>query len=196
MVSHVGVATGRGPILVLGVVEAQLDSLLAAFLGQLLKRVALERRRIDDVERVRLRIEHREAVVMLRGDHDVFHARRLGQRNNIVGAEARWVELRCQCLVIRYRDRGIVHDPLADARNLLTVPGAGRDRIQPPMDEHAKARLAPPLHPRIALSGRLGVLNGGNWMMRRLHIRLAALQLPRRKGSDAENCTRNQTAAS
>jgi len=60
-----GAGTGRGPVLILRVVEAELDGLLASLVGQLAQRVAMEGRGGDDVERVRLGVEHGEAVVVL-----------------------------------------------------------------------------------------------------------------------------------
>src|SRR5271168_430330 len=56
MVPWVGIAAGGSPVLVLGVVEAELDALLAALLGELTERVALERRGSDDVEGIRFRV--------------------------------------------------------------------------------------------------------------------------------------------
>ena len=47
----------------------------------------------DDVEGICLGVEHGEAVMMFRGDDDVFHPRRLGERDDIVGVEA--VGLNC-----------------------------------------------------------------------------------------------------
>ena len=60
----------------LRVVEEQLQALLAAFLGERFQHVLLVRRPIDDVVVRDLRVEHREAVVVLAGDGDVLHARR------------------------------------------------------------------------------------------------------------------------
>ena len=72
----------------LRVVEEQLDPLLAALLGQLLEHVALVGRALDDVPIAHLRVEHGEAIVVLAGDGDVFHARGLGQRHPLGGVEA------------------------------------------------------------------------------------------------------------
>ena len=59
-----GDTAGRGPILRLGVVEAEFDALLAALFGELFEGVALEGCCGDDVEGVDLGVEHGEAVVM------------------------------------------------------------------------------------------------------------------------------------
>src|SRR5579875_3355947 len=72
-------AAWRSPILILRIIETQLDPLLLRFLGERLQGIALERRCVHDIERIRLRIEHGKAIVMLRGYDDVFHARRFRQ---------------------------------------------------------------------------------------------------------------------
>ena len=56
-------------------------------------------------------------------------------------------------LVVGDGDGGVVHDPLADAGDLLAVPVAGGDGVEAPVDEHAEAGFAPPLHAGVA-SGR------------------------------------------
>ena len=77
----------------LRVVEEELDALPAALVGELLQRVALERRPVDDVVPRRLRREHREAIVVARRDRDVSHAGGLGERrptrcaSNFIGIE-------------------------------------------------------------------------------------------------------------
>ena len=59
----------------LRVVEEELDALLVALVGQHLQHVLLVGRAVDDVPVGDLRVEHREAVVVLAGDGDVLHAR-------------------------------------------------------------------------------------------------------------------------
>ena len=54
------------------------------------------------------------------------------------------------------------------------------------MDEHAEARLAPPLHASIPLRGRFGVLNGEDGMMRGCGVYLVALQLGIAQSADSE----------
>src|SRR5580692_1934863 len=92
---------------------------------------------------------------------DVTNAGRLRERNDIVGAERCGIELRCKCFVIRNWNRGTVHDPLADAGDLLPIPSPGRNGVEPPMDEHAEPRLSPPAHTCISLGCRLSILNRG-----------------------------------
>ena len=59
------------------------------------------------------------------------------------------------CAVFGHGDLAAVHDPLADAGDLLAVVGAGGDGIDAPVDEHAEAGLAPPFHAGVALGGGL-----------------------------------------
>src|SRR5205814_9018490 len=87
-----GIAAGMVPVLHLGVIDAEVDALAVGCLGELLDDVALERRGINDVERV-TGFEHRKAIVMLRGDNDVLHASIFGDLDEIVGIELRRVEL-------------------------------------------------------------------------------------------------------
>jgi hypothetical protein len=119
-------SAGRGPVLILRVVEAELDALLAALFGELAQRVALEGRGGDDVEGVGLGVEHGEAVVVLGGDDDVLHAGGFGEGDDIVRAEAGGVELRREGLVVGDGDGGVVHDPLADAREFACRPRCRR----------------------------------------------------------------------
>ena len=59
------------------------------------------------------------------------------------------------CAVLGHRDLAAVHDPLADAVDLLALVGAGGHGIDAPVDEHAEPGLAPPFHAGVALGGRL-----------------------------------------
>jgi hypothetical protein len=63
--------------------------------------------------------------------------------------------LRGELLVFRTRDLRLVHDPLADALDLLALVLTGRHGIQTPMNKHPEPRLAKPRHPLIALVLRL-----------------------------------------
>ena len=53
-----------------------------------------------------------------------------------------------------------VHDPFADAGNLLSVPCACGNGVKAPVNEHAKSCLAPPGHTRIVLRRGFRVLDG------------------------------------
>ncbi len=118
----------------------------------------------DDVEGIGLGVEHGEAVMMLGGDDDVFHPGRLGEGDDVMRIERRGVELRGESLVVLHRNGGVVHDPFANARDLLAVPGAGRDGVKTPVDEHAEACISPPGHACVTLRGGLGILNRGHGM--------------------------------
>ena len=115
--------------------------------------------------------------MVLGGDDDVLHAGGFGEGDDVVRAEAGGVELRREGFVVGDGDGGVVHDPLADAGDLLAVPGAGGDGVEAPVDEHAEAGLAPPLHAGVALGGGFGVLNGGDGVVDGLGVRLASFQL-------------------
>ena len=110
------------PVLRLRVVEAEPDAVPGAGLGQLLERVALERRGIHDVVLADLGAIHREAVVVLAGDDDVFHPGVLGQLHPFLGVELHRIELCGKLLVFLHRNLGAVHDPLADAGDRLALP--------------------------------------------------------------------------
>jgi hypothetical protein len=71
----------------LRVVEEELDPLLVALVGQHLEDVLLVGRAVHDVVVGDLGVEHREAVVVLAGDRDVLHARRLHEGHPLRGVE-------------------------------------------------------------------------------------------------------------
>lgn len=119
----------------------------------------------DNVEGVRLRVEHRKAVVVLGGNNDVFLASGFGEGDDVVRIEAGGIEFRRESFIVGYRDGSAVHDPLADAGDLFPVPGARRDRVEAPVNEHAEAGGPPPLHACIALGWGLGVLNSRDGML-------------------------------
>ena len=79
----------------------------------------------------------------------------LASAHPFVGVELDRVELLGVRAVFGDGDLAAVHDPLADAGDLLAVVGAGGDGIDAPVDEHAEPGLAPPGHAGVALGGRL-----------------------------------------
>ena len=127
------------PLADVGIVEAEPDALLLAGFGQFGHRIAFEGGRVDDVEGRQLRAEHREAVVMLGGDDDVLAAGLFGQLDPLVGVELRRVELGGELFIFLHRDFLVELHPFA----------AAQLAVDSPVDEHAEAGLAPPLHPRI-----------------------------------------------
>ena len=149
------------PVLCLGIVEAQSNSILLTSRRQFLQRVALEWRRVINIPVGDHRVEHRKSVVVLRRDHDVFHPRVLGNLHPFFGIVINRVELLGVCLILVHRNLARVHDPLADSANSLAVVSPGRNRIHAPVNEHSKACLTEPLHSRITLFfGFVGVRIG------------------------------------
>ena len=60
-----------------------------------------------------------------------------------------------------------VHDPLADAGDVLALPFAGGDRVEPPVDEEAVLGLLEPGEPRLLGLGRVGRGGLGRRLSRR-----------------------------
>ena len=120
--------------------------------------------------------------MVLGGDDDVLHAGGFGEGDDVMRAEAGGVELFGEGLVVGDGDGEVVHDPLADVVGALAVPLAGGDGVEAPVDEHAEAGLAPPLHAGVALGRGLGVLNGGDGMVDGRCVGLAAFELRVGKG--------------
>jgi hypothetical protein len=77
-----------------------------------------------------------------------------------LGAEAGGVELGGEGFVVGDGDGEVVHDPLANVGGALAFPLTGGDGVEAPMDEHAEAGLAPPLHAGVALGWGFCVLDG------------------------------------
>ena len=109
----------------------------------------MERRGIHNVVGAYLRTIHGKAIMVLRRNHDVLHARVLGDADPLVSVKFCGIKLFGELLVFRHRDLGAIHDPFADARDGLALPLPGWYGVQPPMNEHSKTGLAPPIEPRI-----------------------------------------------
>jgi len=148
------------PVLILGVVEPKLDALLPALFGELLDWVTVEGGCVDDVEGIGLGVEHREAIVVLGCDDDVLHPRSFGQGNDVMSVEACWIEFAREGLVIGNGNGTPIHDPFADAGHLFAIPCACGNRVETPVNEHAKSRVAPPSHTRIMLRRGFRILDG------------------------------------
>ena len=132
------------PILVLGVVEAQPYAAIPTGLRELFQRVPAERRRVDDVVVARRRVVHRKPLVVLRGDHEVLHAGFLGQPDARGRVELGGIEPRGELLVLGDGYARARHDPRAEAGNVLSLPLAGGNRVEAPVDEHAESGRTPP----------------------------------------------------
>ena len=126
-----GVAAGMVPVLDLGVVNAEVDALFAGGVGEFLDDIALERSGVHDVEGVG-GLEHREAVVVLGGDDDVFHAGILGDFDEVIGIELGGVELVGVLVVLGDGNPGVVHDPFADAGDIACRGKRRRGRNRRP----------------------------------------------------------------
>ncbi len=157
-------AAGCCPVLVLRIVETELHALFAALLGQLADRIPMEWCGLDDIKGICFGVEHGEAIMMFGGDDDVSHSRRLGQCNDVMGIEARGIKLCREPLVVGHRDGACVHDPFANARDPLALPGSCRDGVKTPVDEHAEACFPPPRHACVTLRRRLGILDRSHGM--------------------------------
>ena len=139
------------PVLRLRIVKSQFHAVFLARLGQRLEQIFAVGRGFDDVPVAGLRIEQRKAVVVLAGDDDVFHAGFFGELHPLVGIVFDRIELLGVLAIFGHGNLAAVHDPLADAADLLAVVGAGGHGIHAPVDEHAEPGLAPPGHALVAL---------------------------------------------
>ncbi len=81
------------PVLKLRIVDAEVHTLLGTCIRQLLDDIALKGGGIHDVVIGVLCIEQTEPVMVFGCDHDVLHARRLGQRDPRFGIKLDRVEL-------------------------------------------------------------------------------------------------------
>ena len=105
-----------------GIVEVQLDAVSLAGIGQFLQDIALEGGGIDDVIVAGLALEHREAVVVTRGDGDVTSTGILDGAYPLVGIKARWIETCGQLGILVTVDALVEHDPLAIGEHRIDTP--------------------------------------------------------------------------
>ena len=113
-----------------------------------------------DLVAVRLGVEFAEAVVVPAGEDEVFHAGGLGDGHPRVRIEIGGIEVAVEIVINLDGDLRAVRPvaaPLAAARP--TDLGA-LEADRPPVDEQAKARLAPPVEP-LGARGRAGSRGGG-----------------------------------
>src|SRR5205823_14790385 len=93
------------------------------------------------------------SLVMLGRHHHVAHAGFTGDLGPFAGWEWFRFELPSERSIFRNRNALVFHDPFM----------AADDTIEPPVDEHSKASLVPPLHPALTVGvtggrGRRGLL--------------------------------------
>ncbi len=110
-----------------GIVKAEFHIAAFAGFGELFKDVSFARG-VHNVEVGGLRVPHAEAVMVLRGDDDVFRAERLGDVYELVRVEMFGGELWEVFFVFGFGE--------AKLHPFLLVVAA--DRIDAPMDEHAE----------------------------------------------------------
>src|SRR5579875_2255410 len=81
---------------------------------------------------------------MLCRDDDIALTGAAGKGDPLGGIEAGRVELARELLVLADGDAGAVHNPFADTGDLLALPDACGDGVEPPVDEHTEAGRTPP----------------------------------------------------
>src|SRR5882757_3123559 len=80
-------------------------------------------------------------------------------------AELGRIELWCESFVVGDGNLVGVHDPFASICLAGSAPPAGGNGIKTPVNKHAEACLAEPLHAGVALGWSFGVLNSRNGMV-------------------------------
>jgi len=99
------------------IVEPQAKSVLGAGPGQFLHRITPKRSCVHNIELTHLRLVHGKPVVVLGRNHDILHARILGQSGDLIGIEHGGIKFSRQGHIFVNRDIGHtpVHNPLTDA---------------------------------------------------------------------------------
>ena len=135
-------------------IEAHAQTLSAGRLDDFADEVAVEFR--AGVVVADLRVVQREAVVVFRGEDDIATARRLREPRPLAREVGRGLKERQGALRVRV---GVGLHPLLNPLHAplggdgLAVPGAGQTRVKPPVHKNPEARVAPPSHPGLPLSG-------------------------------------------
>ena len=116
-----GVAHGvvRATPVEVRIIEMELDALLVAFVGQFFNQIPFKRRGIDDIIVRLLRVEHREAVVVARGDADILRTGGFDGRDPFRRVELDGVEARSQLRVFLPIQVLVVHHPFAVAQHTV-----------------------------------------------------------------------------
>ena len=83
---------------------------------------------------------------MLGSNDNVFHASILCHAHPFIRVIQNRIELFGKCLIVRNRNLTTVHDPFTDPVDSLPFVSSCRNSIHTPVDEHAKAGIAPPFH--------------------------------------------------
>ena len=140
----VAAAVGMAPVEVLRIVEPEPEAVLPAGLGELAHDVAPERRGVDDVELRDLRAEHREAVVVLRGEDDVLHPGVAGDPHPFVGVEEDRIERLRERRILGVGDAEVGLRPFRDAGHHAPAPLAAEEGVEPPVDHQPVLGLLEP----------------------------------------------------
>ena len=142
------------PIPRLGIIETELHAVLFAGFDKGLEEVFLVGRGLD-VPITGGRGPEGKAVLMFRGDDDVFYARLLCQTHPGFGVVLGRIELLGKGFVFLGGHFPVNHDPLAKTIDRLAIVDASRNGEDAPVDEHPEAGITPPRHAGIALFLRL-----------------------------------------
>ena len=145
------------PVLRLRVIEAERHSTLLAGCSELFKDVAMEGRCGHNVVAADLGIKHGKTIVVLRGNHDVLHARILGELHPCICVELHWIPLLCQLFILLHRNVSAVHNPFSQSGNLFPFPLATGNGVESPMNEEAVLGLFEPGKSRLLRLGRVGI---------------------------------------
>ena len=135
---------GAMPVLILRVVKAQGHAGFVTGLGELFHRIAGKRSGVDDVVVANGGVVHGEAVVMLGCENKVFRTGVLSELDPRTGVELDRVEPGGELFVVGDGNLVAEHDPFGDAVDVPTIPLAGGNGVETPVDEHAEAGVGPP----------------------------------------------------
>ncbi len=124
------------PFAHVGIVQTELHAVTPTGVGQLGNDIAPERRGVYHVEVADGGLEHGEAVVVLGGQNNVFHAGLLGEHHPIVRVEGLRIKFTGQLFILLYRDTVGIHIPFALCRNTVNSP----------VEEQAELHILPCLY--------------------------------------------------
>ena len=134
------------PVLRIGIVDAELQTLRMAGLAQLLDDIPLERCVVDDIVLADQGIEEGKAVVVLGGDNHIAHARILEDLGPFIGVKLRWIELGGHLVVFFRRNLGGDLDPFGIAKvRAAALVFALECGIDAKVNERAELGVAKPL---------------------------------------------------
>ena len=134
-----------------GIIEMQLDAVSLARIGEFLEHITLEGGGVDDVVVAGSALEHRETVVVARGDGNVAGTGILDGTHPCIGIEARRIEAGWQLGILVTANALVEHHPLA----------IGQHGIDTPVNEHTQFIVLELLAgTQVLLAGNIGRLLG------------------------------------